>query len=154
MDMLLRLIEEHSASRMMNDLDAEDSQSSKNSSRATRTRRKGKGKTSKRARKPAERHPDAPPPPSPVATGTDETAGITNSPPAARWEYPELVAEKATIPLLVWVQRVLHLPTAAGKAPPAVPRRDSDSERETWTAGMTWGSSQTLAVRKSAFPML
>ena len=52
MDMLLRLFEGDSASRMTINLDAEDSRSSKSSGRATRPRRKGKEKTSKRARSP------------------------------------------------------------------------------------------------------
>ena len=55
------------------------------------------------------------------------------------------MAEEETIALLVLVQRVLHLPTAAGKAPPADPRRDSDSERETWTPGIISRSSQAPA---------
>ena len=57
----------------------------------------------------------------PAAVGMDETANIAKSPQAARWECPELVAEEATILLRVRLARVVHLPTAVGKAPRAGP---------------------------------
>ena len=53
------------------------------------------------------------------------------------------VAEEATTPLRVRVERVPHLPTAVGKAPPADPRRDPDPDGETWTSTTTWDSAQT-----------
>ena len=43
--------------------------------------------------------PTTPPRLSTAAIGMDETAGITRSPQAARWDDPEPVAERATVPL-------------------------------------------------------
>ena len=57
MDTLRRLFQVDSSSRMKIDLDAEDSQSSRDSSPATRTCRKGRGKTPEKARRSAEGHP-------------------------------------------------------------------------------------------------
>ena len=84
-------------------------------------------------------------PSSPAAMGMNKTAGITKNPHAARWESPELVAEEAMIHLQVRVERVLHLPTVAGKAPPADSRLDQDPDRKTWTLTTTWDSAQALA---------
>ena len=72
-----------------------------------------------------------PTPSSPAAMGIDGTAGIAASPGAARRECPEPVADEATTPLRVRVERVPHLPTAVRKAPPADPRRDTDPDGET-----------------------
>ena len=42
-------------------------------------------------------------------------------------------------------KRVLHLPNAVGKAPPADPQRDPKPDGETWTWITTWSSAQTPA---------
>ena len=81
-----------------------------------------------------------PTPSSPAAIGMDDTAGIAKSQRAARREYPKPVAEEATMPLQVRLQRVLHPPIAAGRAPPPDPSRDLDPEGETWTLTTTWNS--------------
>ena len=61
----------------------------------------------------------------------DTTAGFAKSSRAARWEWPDLVAEEARISLRVRLEKVLKLPTAAGEAASAVPRPDPDSDGET-----------------------
>ena len=84
-----------------------------------------------------------PTPSSPAEMEMGATAGIATSPRAASWECPEVVAEEATTPLQVRVERVPHLPTAVGKAAPADPRRDPDPDGRTWTPMTTWDSAQT-----------
>ena len=72
-----------------------------------------------------------PTPSSPAAMGMDGTAVMATSPRAARRECPEPVADEATTPLRVRVERVPHLPSTVGKAPLADPLRDPDPNGET-----------------------
>ena len=133
------------ASGMNINLDAEASRSSKGSSSASRPCRKGKGKTPGRPRRPAERHPHHC---NPFVTCNDRDGRAcphSKSQRAARWECPEPVPEEASTPLPVRVQRVLHLPTAVGKASPADPCPDPDPDGGTWIPMMTSDSAQTPA---------
>ena len=75
---------------------------------------------------------------SPAAIQMDKTAGIATGPRAARWDWPEPVAKEETTPLRVRSERVPHLPTAVGKAPPTDPSGDPDRDGETWTPTTTW----------------
>ena len=84
-----------------------------------------------------------PTPSSPAAIGMAKTAGIATSQRTARRESPEVLAEEATTPPRARVERVPHLPTAVGKAPPAELRRDWDPDGETWTPMTTWDSART-----------
>ena len=142
LDPLRRPLEGDSASRMKIDLDAEDSRSSGSSSCTTRHRRKGKGKTSERARRPTEKHPHELRPLLHLQRWRWRTARIAESPGAARWEWPEPAAEEAMAPLQTQVERVYHLPAAAGRVLRADPRRDLDSIRETKTRATTCESAQ------------
>ena len=105
-------------------LDAEESRSSEGSRCAVRPRCNGKGRTHKGHRGRPRWTPTTPTPLSPAAMGIEETVGIAKSPRAARWECLEPVAEEATIPLRVQVERVLHLPPPGRESNPvqALPR--------------------------------
>ena len=117
-DIHRRLFEGDSASRMKTGLDAEDSQSSNWSGRAARQRRKGKWEDPRKGhRGPPRSTPTTSTSLSPAATKVDETAGIADSPRAARWEWPEQAVEEAVATLRVRMERVCHLLTAAGEAP-------------------------------------
>ena len=81
--------------------------------------------------------------------GTDETAGIAQSPRAARWEWPEPAAGEAMAPLRAQMGRAYQLPTAAGRVLRADPRQDLDCIGETRTPTTTWESTQVLAYSAS-----
>ena len=111
MDILRRLFEGDSASRLKIHLDAEDSWSSEGSGCAPRHCRKGKGKTSKGAPRHLERQPTPTSPLSPAARRMDKTAGIAESPQAEGWEWPGPAVEKVTVPPRVRMDRASNLPT-------------------------------------------
>ena len=144
-DTLRSLFEGDPVSRIMIDRDAEDARSSKGSGRPTVTTAGARGIPPKRHRGPPRSTPTTLTPSSLTAMSMDETGSITESPQAARREWPELAAEEAMAPLQAQMERAHHLPIAAGRVIHAAPRRDLDSIGEARTLTTTWESAQVSA---------